>query len=161
MSADRAGPQHHRCTREVPCRVRQIADRAAIGGQLRIPNLTLKQAAIDRPIPQRQARTVSARRPIAGVRKVDVVQTYVPRCVRPAAIVASVSCAMGHSPAREIVKFCMAQQQLDRAQILGAPIDQRRLRAMHRVGAVRCVIQSNRSDPTMNGASVLACRHVR
>ncbi|TCK36755.1 hypothetical protein B0G84_5769 [Paraburkholderia sp. BL8N3] len=58
-------------------------------------------------------------------------------------------------------KLRMAQEQLNRAQILGASIDQRCLGATHRVSPVRRVIQTNRCNPTMNDASILACRHVR
>lgn len=57
--------------------------------------------------------------------------------------------------------FCMAQEQLDRAQVLSASIDQRRFRSTHGVRTVRGVIEPNRRDPTMNDARILARRHMR
>jgi hypothetical protein len=57
--------------------------------------------------------------------------------------------------------FCMAQQQLHGANILGASIDQRRFRASHGVRAIRAVIESDRRDPTMIDSRILARRDVR
>ncbi len=43
----------------------------------------------------------------------------------------------------------MSKQQLDGAQILCSPIDQRDLRASHAVRAVRRIVESNGPNPVM------------
>jgi hypothetical protein len=60
---------------------------------------------------------------------------------------------LGVKTHRQFLSAC-SQQRLRRRS-------EKSSRPSHRVSAVRCVIQSNRSDPTMNDASVLACRHAR
>jgi hypothetical protein len=54
---------------------------------------------------------------------------------------------VGHSPAREIVKFAMAKYVLDGPELLGRPVDQPRLGAPQRVGAIGCWVEPNRSHP--------------
>ena len=66
----------------------------------------------------------------------------------------------GHSPAREIVEFRVPKQQLHNAQILCAPIDQRRFGSPHRVRAVVGWIESEGLDPGLENSSVLPCSQV-
>ena len=55
----------------------------------------------------------------------------------------------------------MTKKELDRAQVLRAPIDQRRLGPPHRVRGVRRWIQSQLIDPVAEDARVLASSKMR
>ena len=50
----------------------------------------------------------------------------------------------------------LTQQQLNSAQVLGALVDQRRLRAAQRMGAILGRIQTDFRDPPLHDSSVLA-----
>lgn len=53
-------------------------------------------------------------------------------------------------------EFSMTQKQLDRPEILGAPIDQGRLRPPHGMGTVSCSIETDTTDPPIDDARILA-----
>jgi len=59
------------------------------------------------------------------------------------------------------LQFGVAEEQLHRPQVFGASVDQRCLRAAHRVCSVRCVIKTDRGDPAMYDTRVLPRRYVR
>jgi len=46
-------------------------------------------------------------------------------------------------------------------QVLRLPMDQRSLRAAHRMSALRSIVELNRSDPAMNHSGILSCRQMR
>ena len=55
----------------------------------------------------------------------------------------------------------MAEEELNRAEILGPPVDQRRFRASQRMRAVGRGVQSNRGNPRSDDSRVLPGREVR
>ena len=55
----------------------------------------------------------------------------------------------------------VAEQYLYRAEVLGSSVDQRDLRAPHRVSSVRMRLQARLLDPAMNDPRVLSSRKVR
>lgn len=58
--------------------------------------------------------------------------------------------------ANSAVKICVAEQQLNRPQVLGAPIDQGRFCAPQRMCSIRRWIQPDSSHPLIDDSSVLA-----
>ena len=70
------------------------------------------------------------------------------------------ACASGHSPAREIVQFGMAEQDLHGPQVLRAFIDQRGLSSPHRVRAIDRRIEADGGNPLMNDPGILPRRNM-
>ena len=62
----------------------------------------------------------------------------------------------GHRPALAIVQLGVAEEQLHGSQILGAPVDQRRLRPSHRVGPVLSAVEAQLVDPMPEDPGVLS-----
>jgi hypothetical protein len=60
-----------------------------------------------------------------------------------------------------LLKLAVSKQQLHCAQILRPPIDQRRLRASHRMRPVNRGIQPDRGNPPVQHACVRTSSHVR
>jgi hypothetical protein len=67
----------------------------------------------------------------------------------------------GHRPAPEIVQLGVPKQQLNGAQILRAPIDQRRLGPSHRVRPVVGAVQAQIVDPVSKVPGVLSGPQMR
>jgi len=59
------------------------------------------------------------------------------------------------------LQFSVTEEQLHGPEVLGSPIDQRGLRAPHRMGAVCSRIQTDFSNPAVYDAGVLARRQMR
>jgi len=55
----------------------------------------------------------------------------------------------------------MTEQQVNRPEILGSPVDQCRLGPAHRVGSVIAGVQSDASDPGFHDPRILPCRNMR
>jgi len=58
-------------------------------------------------------------------------------------------------------KFGMAEEELNRTEILGPSVDQRRFRTSQRMRAVARRVQSNRGNPRSNDSRVLPGREMR
>ena len=59
------------------------------------------------------------------------------------------------------LEFGVTEQELNRPEIPGPPVDQRRLGASHRMSAVGRLIKPNRARPGMNDPGILPSRKVR
>ena len=81
-------------------------------------------------------------------------------CV-PHPFISSRNGATGHSPAREIVKLRVPEQELNRAKIPSPPVDQRRLGPAHRVRTVGGGIEPDLLYPGIDDARVLPSAEVR
>lgn len=63
--------------------------------------------------------------------------------------------------AHRTLKLGVSQQKLDRSEVLRAAVDERRLRAAHRVGAVSGRVKPNGRNPLINDSAVLPRGEVR
>jgi len=84
---------------------------------------------------------------------------YVQCSARPTPSKSTDSTVMGHSPTRDIVDLSVAQKQLNRAQIAGTAVDQRRLGSAERVCPEEARIQTDTIDPFGDQAGVVPRRH--
>ena len=64
----------------------------------------------------------------------------------------------GHSPTREIIDLGVTEQELDRPQVTGAPVDQRGLGPAQRMGPEHAGIETDGANPVADKACILPGR---
>jgi hypothetical protein len=66
-----------------------------------------------------------------------------------------------HTSVCSAISRASSTSMLNRPQILGAPVNQRRLRSSHRMGAVCCRVEANLLNPTADDPRIPAHSEVR